>query len=194
MRQPHRSATNPDADPVAKPAAARTAGKTPSQPALPVAKKPPTPRVRSSAKPVAEGPAAMPAKPAKTAKPSKPPRGASAASPAVAAPLPAAEPAKPAAKSANAAAKTAAPIAADAGAKPARGKQRPVRDSFTMPPEDYALIAQIKDRALGFKRPTKKSELLRAGLQALAALGDAQLQAALTSLRPLPTGRPKKGH
>lgn len=67
-----------------------------------------------------------------------------------------------------------------------------VRDSFTMPRDEFELIAKLKARALEFKRPTKKSELLRAGLQQLAALDEARLRAALASLRPLKTGRPKK--
>ncbi len=67
-----------------------------------------------------------------------------------------------------------------------------VRDSFTMPRDDFDLIAKLKSRALEFKRPTKKSELLRAGLQLLAALDEGQLRAALATLRPLQTGRPKK--
>lgn len=67
-----------------------------------------------------------------------------------------------------------------------------VRDSFTMPSDEFGLIATLKARALEFKRPTKKSELLRAGLQQLAALNDAQLRTALGALRQLPTGRPKK--
>lgn len=67
-----------------------------------------------------------------------------------------------------------------------------VRDSFTMPRDEFALIAKLKERALDFKRPTKKSELLRAGLQRLDALDQVELRAALTALRPLPTGRPKK--
>ena len=70
-------------------------------------------------------------------------------------------------------------------------KAKLVRDSFTMPQKDFALIAILKDRALGFKRPTKKSELLRAGLHALAVLNAAALRTALESLTPLPTGRPK---
>lgn len=69
-----------------------------------------------------------------------------------------------------------------------------VRDSFTMPREDFELIAQLKARALDFKRPAKKSELLRAGLQALSALTDVQLHAALETLRPLKAGRPKNKH
>ena len=59
--------------------------------------------------------------------------------------------------------------------KPVLKKPRLVRDSFTMPRADYALIAQVKERALALRRPTKKSELLRAGLQVLAALGDEAL-------------------
>lgn len=45
---------------------------------------------------------------------------------------------------------------------------------------------------MGFKRATKKSELLRAGLQALAALSPAQLQAQLGRLTAIKAGRPKK--
>ena len=45
-----------------------------------------------------------------------------------------------------------------------------VRDSFTMPADDFALVAVLKGRALQVQRPAKKSELLRAGLQALSAL------------------------
>lgn len=72
------------------------------------------------------------------------------------------------------------------------GKEKLVRDSFTMPPEDFGLIAVLKDRGLAFKRPTKKSELLRAGLQVLAQLTDTKLQHALDALAPLKAGRPKK--
>lgn len=71
-------------------------------------------------------------------------------------------------------------------------KDKLVRDSFTLPQEDFALIAALKDRALDFKRPTKKSELLRAGLQVLAKLDQAALRATLEALRPLKAGRPKK--
>lgn len=67
-----------------------------------------------------------------------------------------------------------------------------VRDSFTMPSDDFELIARLKSRALDFKRPTRKIELLRAGLQELNALDEAQLRRALAALRPLQTGRPKK--
>lgn len=74
-------------------------------------------------------------------------------------------------------------------------KARPalVRDSFTMPEADFALIAQLKARALAAQRAAKKSELLRAGLHALAVLDKAALVAALDQLAPVKTGRPKKG-
>ncbi|RZL09512.1 MAG: hypothetical protein EOP40_09620 [Rubrivivax sp.] len=71
-------------------------------------------------------------------------------------------------------------------------KQKLVRDSFTMPSADFALIDQLKTRAIGFKRPAKKSELLRAGLKALSALSDAKLKSVLDGLTPLKAGRPKK--
>jgi len=76
--------------------------------------------------------------------------------------------------------------------KSGKGKAKLVRDSFTMPQADFGLIAILKARAIGLARPTKKSELLCAGLQALAALDDARLQAALGSLISLKPGRPKK--
>mgnify|MGYP006170509945 FL=1 len=92
---------------------------------------------------------------------------------------------KPAAK------KAAAPAQAKAAPKAEKVKAKLIRDSFTMPREDWDLIQYLKERTLVFKRPTKKSELLRAGLQALVGLSDAKLQAALEKLTPLKAGRPK---
>jgi hypothetical protein len=88
--------------------------------------------------------------------------------------------------------KADAPVASADTAKPSPAKPKLVRDSFTMPRSDFALIDLLKERALGFKRATKKSELLRAGLHALISLSDTQLQAALESLTPLKSGRPTK--
>ena len=67
-----------------------------------------------------------------------------------------------------------------------------MRDSFTMPSEDFALIAALKNRALVFKRPAKKSELLCAGLHALQALSAPTPRSALDALTPLKAGRPKR--
>lgn len=73
-------------------------------------------------------------------------------------------------------------------------RRKPVRDSFTMPEADFSLIATLKARALASKREAKKSELLRAGLHALAALDARGLVAALSQLEPIKIGRPKAGH
>lgn len=73
-----------------------------------------------------------------------------------------------------------------------KAKDKLVRDSFAMPRSDFELIALLKERALTFKRPTKKSELLRAGLRALAALNQAQLQTVLDKLPLLKSARTKK--
>ena len=97
----------------------------------------------------------------------------------------------PAAKKIVAAKQPAARLPIKPAAKP-KAKEKLVRDSFTMPRSDFELIALLKERALTFKRPTKKSELLRAGLQALAGLNQKQLQAALDGLPLLKSGRPKK--
>lgn len=85
--------------------------------------------------------------------------------------------------------KTAAVLAPAAEGK-SKAKAKLVRDSFTMPPGDYELIAQLKQRALKLQRTTKKSELLRAGLQALAAMSDQQMLRTLEGLSPVKTGRP----
>jgi len=67
-----------------------------------------------------------------------------------------------------------------------------VRDGFTMPEADYALIAELKHRLHGVHREAKKSELLRAGLQVLSQLDAQALAAALDRLAPVKTGRPPK--
>lgn len=72
---------------------------------------------------------------------------------------------------------------------PAR-KPKLVRDSFTFPEADYAQIGALKERALKAGREVKKSELLRAGLKALAAMSDASLFKALDGVDKLKPGRP----
>lgn len=72
-------------------------------------------------------------------------------------------------------------------AKPAvkvrKTKDRKVKDRFTMPEHDFALIAKLKERAKSQGRVAKKSELLRAGLQALNVLDEVELLAALNRLK-----------
>ena len=93
-------------------------------------------------------------------------------------------------KPAASAKRKSSPMAAAPAAQLVK-KDKMIRDSFTLPREDFELIAALKDRALDFKRPTKKSELLRAGLQVLASLDQAKLRTTLDALRPLKAGRPK---
>ena len=78
--------------------------------------------------------------------------------------------------------------------KRAKARPRLVRDGFTMPEADFALIAALKTRALEAQRHAKKSELLRAGLRALAAMDAKTLVEALDRLETVKIGRPRKGH
>jgi len=71
-------------------------------------------------------------------------------------------------------------------------KVKVVRDSFTMPQDEYLKIAEIKEAALENGIAMKKSEVLRAGLKALIAMSPAQLKAELAGLEKIKTGRPKK--
>ena len=71
-------------------------------------------------------------------------------------------------------------------------KPKLVRDSFTFPASDYALIAALKQRAISAGVDVKKSELIRAGLAALVAMPDEQLLAVVNSLEKIKTGRPAK--
>jgi len=80
------------------------------------------------------------------------------------------------------------------GKKPVKPRPALIRDSFTMPEADFALIAKLKSTALGARRAAKKSELLRAGLQLLSALDAESLAVVLDRLEAVKTGRPKKGH
>lgn len=89
-------------------------------------------------------------------------------------------------------AKRVAKPAADSAGKAPKTKHKLVRDSFTMPQSDFELLDVLKQRAMNFRHAAKKGELLRAGLQVLAALPDVQLEKALARITPLKTGRPKK--
>ena len=82
--------------------------------------------------------------------------------------------------------------AADMDEAKAAVPARLVRDSFTMPAEDFALVDVLKARGLQVQRPVKKSELLRAGLHALSGLSPQALAKALDALAPVKAGRPKK--
>jgi hypothetical protein len=77
--------------------------------------------------------------------------------------------------------------------KPIKAKKvKLVRDSFTIPKPEYLILDNLKLRAADLKHPVKKSELLRAGIKALAAMTDEQLLLALKAVPMLKTGRPSK--
>ncbi len=76
--------------------------------------------------------------------------------------------------------------------KPAKVKKpKLVRDSFTIPKDEYVVIDALKTRAGKLGQAVKKSELLRAGVKALAAMSDIQFKAALSNVPTIKTGRPK---
>ncbi|MBP6765546.1 MAG: hypothetical protein KA141_11140 [Rubrivivax sp.] len=102
-------------------------------------------------------------------------------------------------KAARAAASTvvvAKPLAArvvPTAAPPAgKQKQKLVRDSFTIPKDEFSVLVGLKQRAGQLARHAKKSEILRAGVQLLSGLPDAAFLAALASVPSLKTGRPKQ--
>jgi hypothetical protein len=75
--------------------------------------------------------------------------------------------------------------------KPAKVKKaKLVRDSFTIPKDEYVVIDSLKVRAGKLGQSVKKSELLRAGVKALAAMSDIQFKAALSNVPTIKTGRP----
>jgi hypothetical protein len=75
--------------------------------------------------------------------------------------------------------------------KPIKAKKiKLVRDSFTIPKPEYLILDNLKLRAADLKQPVKKSELLRAGIKALAAMSDPHFLAALKAVPMLKTGRP----
>jgi hypothetical protein len=76
--------------------------------------------------------------------------------------------------------------------KPAKVKKpKLVRDSFTIPKDEYVVVDSLKVRAGKLGQAVKKSELLRAGVKALAAMSDIQFKAALNNVPTIKTGRPK---
>jgi hypothetical protein len=109
---------------------------------------------------------------------SAPQKKPAATAPAPQAPAPAQAPAKP-------------NLVAPAAAKPVVQNAKVVRDGFTMPQADYDLLKSLKAQCLKAGVEVKKSELLRAGVQALAALSMTDLAARLKALPPVKAGRRK---
>ena len=91
---------------------------------------------------------------------------------------------------ARAAAPAAKAVAVAAPKTKTPKKPKLVRDSFTMPKDEYQAIDGLKQRANSLQRSVKKSELLRAGIMALSAMDDKNLVAILAKVPALKTGRP----
>ena len=69
-------------------------------------------------------------------------------------------------------------------------KAKVIRDSFTMPEEDYTKLAVLKKKCLAAGVSVKKSELLRAGVNMLETLPIAKLKGVIAALVDVKTGRP----
>jgi hypothetical protein len=197
--------------PKAKPVGATKAAGKPAVSAK-AAAKPAAAAKTVAAKPVAAKPAAAKSAVAKPAAATKPP---AAVKPAAAKSVAAAKPivakaavlqpaaAKPAPAKVAEVRAAVAPIVktsasskakadAAAAAKDKARKPKLVRDSFTMPEQEYAVLGQVKKACLKAGFEIKKSELLRVGVALISQIDMATLQNVLSGLPTLKTGRPKK--
>jgi hypothetical protein len=127
----------------------------------------------SAKRPTATKTASTPAKPAKAppSAPVKAKRAAPSKAPKAAAPAKVAQPAAPA---------------------PKEKKVKVVRDSFTIPKNEFSQLGEMKKKAIGLGLEVKKSELIRAGLLLLNSASDAAFKKALANVPTLKTGRPGK--
>lgn len=142
---------------------------------------------RSAVKaPGAVKPAKVAAKAA--ARPAAPPRVAIKTAARTAARVLAGTPAKKQAPLRAAGKAPVAPVVARAPAQQTRPAL--VRDSFTMPEGEYAVLLEVKQACLRAGIDVKKSELLRIGVALLGQLDVASLQGVLAALPQLKTGRP----
>ena len=65
-----------------------------------------------------------------------------------------------------------------------------VRDNFSMPAQDYALIEEMRERLIrDHNLARNKSEVLRAGLLALAGMNRSELAEAIARVQVLKPGR-----
>ncbi|MCG2584281.1 hypothetical protein [Massilia sp. TS11] len=106
---------------------------------------------------------------------------------------------KSAAKAKPAAKKKAAPAVRKPVRKPraaaeplAPVRQALVRDSFTMPADEYAVLARVKAACLKSGIDIKKAELLRVAFALLDNASQTQIRRCFAALPQLKTGRPPK--
>lgn len=84
------------------------------------------------------------------------------------------------------------PLIAGRAVPLAPAAERVIRDGFSMPPGDYDILYELKQRLLHEKRDVTKSGLLRAGLRKLQEMSAEELVAAVDTLEPIKQGRPAK--
>lgn len=122
------------------------------------------------------------AKPAKANKASKPTKLSKASAPAKVVVD---------AKSVKAGSKKSTPTADANALKDKAKKAKLVRDSFTMPEAEYAVLGEVKKTCLAAGIEVKKSQLLRIGLVLLSKTELPALKVLIEALAPLKAGRPK---
>ncbi|HSN79948.1 MAG TPA: hypothetical protein VLR44_06175 [Rhodoferax sp.] len=71
-------------------------------------------------------------------------------------------------------------------------KPKLVRDSFTIPKLEYLKLEELKHRSVKLGNSIKKSELIRAGILALATMSDANFLKVTKAVPAIKTGRPAK--
>lgn len=98
----------------------------------------------------------------------------------------------PSVKAVSASAKPQPKAKPEVDAKEKSKKAKLVRDSFTMPEAEYAVLGEVKKACLKAGIEVKKSELLRVGVALIRQLDILRLKEVLGSLPTLKTGRPKK--
>jgi len=70
-------------------------------------------------------------------------------------------------------------------------KNKVIRDSFTIPKDEYQTIHDLKLRSAKLGHGMKKSELIRAGIKVLSILSDSAFTQAIAQIPMIKTGRPK---
>ena len=71
-------------------------------------------------------------------------------------------------------------------------KPKLVRDSFTMPEDEYRVLGEVKKACIKAGFEVKKSELLRVGVAMIQKMDLPSLKGMLATLPPLKAGRPKR--
>ena len=71
-------------------------------------------------------------------------------------------------------------------------KERAIRDTFSFSEADYALLPELQQRCLQGQHSASKSEIVRAGLKALAQMKPKELLAAVAAVEKLKPGPGKR--